>query len=193
MNVTKCGTYVKGYVNYYIGIKFKSSGVKNGIGNTKTSPKSLIRLLCAYLMMASWKHFPALLDPLWGEQTFSCITDLLCRGHKGPVMRNADAFFIVNTNNLLNEQSSYRWVEMPWRSCGVTLMTDKVWDEFHSVDGCKRHKDIIGSYAVSTPVFSVMHPLSSRTNEHLDPCHEDTTVLHQNIGIYFCSRYFAKN
>ena len=35
MNLTKPGTYVKGYINYYTCIKFKSSSIKNGSRNVK--------------------------------------------------------------------------------------------------------------------------------------------------------------
>ena len=35
MNLSKPRTYVKGYTNYYICIKFGSSSIKNGLGNVK--------------------------------------------------------------------------------------------------------------------------------------------------------------
>ena len=50
--------------------------------------------------------------------------------HKGPVIYSFDVFFAVNLNRLLGKQSSCQWVEMPWCSCDVTVMTHSL-DEFH--------------------------------------------------------------
>ena len=35
INLSKPGTFVKGYTNYYICIKFGSSNIKNGLRNVK--------------------------------------------------------------------------------------------------------------------------------------------------------------
>ena len=42
--------------------------------------------------------------------------------YNGSIKRSFDVFFVVRLNNLLNEQSGYRWFQTPWRSCDVTLM-----------------------------------------------------------------------
>ena len=60
--------------------------------------------------------------PLWGKST----------GHlwilpppTKPVMWKFDAFFVVSLNKLLNEQLNFRWFEMPWCSCAITVMEKK--------------------------------------------------------------------
>ena len=38
MNLSKPGSYVKRYTNYYIGIKFGSSSIRYGLRNVKKGP-----------------------------------------------------------------------------------------------------------------------------------------------------------
>ena len=46
--------------------------------------------------------------------------------HKGPVMPIFDIPFVVSLNKLLIKQWNCRWFEMPWHSCDITTMSQKV-------------------------------------------------------------------
>ena len=65
-------------------------------------------------------------NPL-GHYTWSSISSTF---HKGPVMRSFNVFFCVSLNEPLNEQSSCRWFDTPWRSCVVIIML-RIWSSAH--------------------------------------------------------------
>ena len=38
------------------------------------------------------------------------------------MMEGTDVFFVVSLNELLSKQPSYQWFEIPWSSCGITVI-----------------------------------------------------------------------
>ena len=113
--------------------------------------------------------------------------------HKGPVMWSFDIYFVVSPNKLLIKQLICRWFEMPWRSCGVSVMLmaslGSVW-----LIGCYCFQERLGLQTVGESI-----PMCAKCGKcftRMWSLQQHDREVHQKTKTHvcpYCFRAFARN